>query len=232
MTSGASPGSSSFYRRPSRTLVVALLATVIGAIVVLALRLPPEWPSWLATLVSVAAFSAPLIAAVVVASVWAGSDHVRRVLLTWRWSDIGLGLAVGLLLRAVIELVAPTTGSFRTGFVDLSVADIVALALAAAVVTPIVEELFFRGVVVAALADALRGLGRMLAGVIAITVSTVVFVLLHALTLGATTTMAALLGPLLVSVACGILLLFTRRLASAVLAHVVFNAIGIGLLLV
>lgn len=232
MTSGASPGSSSFYRRPTRVLVVASLAAVIGAVVVLALRLPPEWPSWLATLVSVGAFSAPLIAAVVVASVWAGSDYVRRVLLTWRWSDIGLGLAVGLLLRALVEVIAPTTGSFRTGFVELSMADLVVLALAAALVTPIVEELFFRGVVVAAIADSLRGLGRMLAGILAIAISTVVFVLLHALSLGATTTMAALLGPLLVSVACGILLLVTGRLASAVLAHVVFNSIGVGLLLV
>jgi hypothetical protein len=232
MTSGTRPGSSSFYRRPTRTLVVALLATVAGAVFLLALRTPPEWPFWLASLVSIVAFCAPLVVAVVVASVWAGADRVRSLLFTWRWSDVALGLAVGLLLRALVELVAPTTGSFRTGFVELSTADLLVLVLGAALVTPVVEELFFRGVVVAALSDALRGLGRVLAGILAIAVSTVVFVLLHALSLGATTTMAALLGPLLVSVACGILLLFTRRLASALLAHVVFNAIGVGLLLV
>ncbi|TQJ29692.1 CPBP family intramembrane glutamic endopeptidase [Microbacterium sp. SLBN-146] len=232
MTSGTRPGSSSFYLRPARTLVVALAAVVASTFVVLALRTPPEWPYWLASLVSIAAFSAPLIAAVVVASVWAGPGRVRSVLFIWRWSDIGLGLAVGLLLRALVELVAPTMGSLQAGLVELSMTDLVVLVLGAALVTPIVEELFFRGVIVAALADSLRGLGRTLAGILAITLSTVVFVLLHAVSLGAATTMATLLGPLLVSVACGILLLVTRRLASALLAHVVFNAIGVGLLLV
>lgn len=189
-------------------------------------------PPWWQQLVDLLVVSAPLVFAFAVAvRVAAARGFVRRVLLDWRATDLLLGVSVGLLLRAVVEVVAPTTGTLRAGFGDVSLAAVAVLAVGAALVTPVVEELFFRGLAVAALADVCAGLGRVAAGVIAVAVSSAAFVALHVLPGGAAITLGAVLVPLLVGVGCGILMLVTRRIAAAVIAHVVFNAIGVGLLL-
>ncbi|WP_019181009.1 type II CAAX prenyl endopeptidase Rce1 family protein [Microbacterium yannicii] len=232
MTPGASPGSSSFYRRPSVALLVALAGLVLTAVVASLYR-GVIASAWIANLIDLVVVSAPLVLATLVA-VWiaASSDFSRRVLLRWPWTDVVLGLGTGLLVRAVLELIAPTAGAVLGGFDAASVAGIVVLVLGVALVTPIVEELFFRGVVVAVLLDVFGTLGRVVAGAAAVVVSTAAFVAVHVVAAGGVVTWGALLGPLAIGVSCGILFAVTRRIAAGVVAHVVSNAIGVALLLV
>ena len=231
MTPSASSGSSSFFRRPAFALLIGLAAVAIGALIGVSFR-PQSGPVWLGSAVALAVVSAPaLVAAGVAARVAARPGFWRRLLLDARWIDVAWGIAVGLALRAVVEIVVPTTGSLGDGFVEPSLLDIAVVVLGAALIAPIVEEILFRGILVAALSDVLRPIARPLAGVIAITIPTALFVMLHALTLGPSP-IESLLAPLGVSVATGILFLTTRRLAPAIVTHVVFNAIGVALLLV
>jgi membrane protease YdiL (CAAX protease family) len=192
----------------------------------------PVWgPAWLRQLADLVVLSAPLVVATVIGvRVAAARRFTRAVLLGWRWTDIVLGLGTGLLMRALLELIAPTTGTLLAGFGDVALAGVVVLALGAAFVTPVVEELFFRGVVLAALLDVFEPVGRAVAATAAVTLSSTLFAGMHVVAAGGILTWGALLSPLLVGVGCGILFAITRRLAASVVAHVVFNAIGVALL--
>jgi membrane protease YdiL (CAAX protease family) len=231
MTPGESPGSSSFYRRPGIALLVALGGLVVAGI------LSVRWmgitaPASLRQLVDLVVLSASFVAATAIAiAVAASPGFTVRVLLRWRWTDLALGLGAGLVIRAVLELSAPTTGTLLAGFGGVTLADVAVLALGVAFVTPIVEELFFRGVVVAALHDVFAPLGRLIAGITAVVVSTAVFAGMHIVATGGVVTWGALLSPLVVGVGCGILFVLTGRIGAAIVAHVVSNAIGVALLL-
>lgn len=230
MAPSESSGPSPFFARPGLALVLAAIAVVASGIISLTFR-PSVEPIWLGSALAVLVVSAPSIVVVVLAFVLAGRPGlVRRVLLSPRWADVLWGVSVGLLLRALVELTFPTTGSLVGGFVQFTTLDLVVIVVGAVLVTPIVEELFFRGVLVAATADVARDLGRIPAAVIALVVSTIAFVLLHVLAAGEVG-LATVLTPLIVSVTTGILFLYTGRLTAPIVAHVVFNAIGVGLLL-
>lgn len=230
MAPGESSGPPAFLRRPELALIIGIAAAVVSILVGIVFR-APNLPAWMAAVVASAVVSAPFVVAVILTTKLAAAPgYTRRVLFGVRGIDLVWGLAVGLLLRAVVEVLVPTRGALAGGFAEPSPLDIVVLAMSAIVVTPIVEELFFRGVLVAAIADALRGAHRPLAAVLAITASTVLFVALHIPRMGVSSALI-LLAPLLVSVAAGILLLATRRLAAPIIAHMVFNAIGFALLL-
>ena len=230
MTPGASPGSSSFYRRPWIALLLAVAGIFIAALVGAGWRGVALEP-WVSRALDIVVLSAPLVAAAVLAIAFAGArGFFRRVVLGWRWTDAVLGVAAGLTMRAVIEVVAPTSGTLVGGFGVVSVAAIVVFAIGAVLVTPIVEEVFFRGVVLAAMLDLCTSLGRVTAAVVGIAVSSAAFVALHLSPIGGSVAWGAVLPPLLVGVGCGILFALTRRLAAAVIAHVVFNAIGVALL--
>lgn len=229
MTPGASPGSTPFYQRPWAALIFAVAGVFIAALIGAGWRGVPAEP-WVARLLDIVVLSAPLVVAALLAIGLAGSrGFVRRVVLGWRWTDAVLGLAIGLVLRAVIELVAPTTGSVSGGFGVVSTAAVVVFAIGAVVVSPVVEELFFRGVVLAVMLDLCAPLGRVAASVVGIVVSSAAFAALHLSPIGGVATWGVLLAPVVVGVGCGILFALTGRLASAVIAHVVFNAIGVGL---
>ena len=230
MTPGASPGSSSFYRRPWVALLLAVAGIFVAALVVAGWRGVPAEP-WVARALDIVVLLSPLVAAVVLAIALAASrGFFRRVVLGWRWTDAVLGLAAGLVMRAIIELVAPTSGTLVGGFGIVSVAAIVVFAIGAVFITPVVEELFFRGIVLAALLDLCASLGRVMAAVVGIAVSSAAFVALHVSPLGGSVAWGTVLAPLLVGLGCGILFALTRRLAAGVVAHVVFNAIGVALL--
>ncbi|MCP2638124.1 CPBP family glutamic-type intramembrane protease [Microbacterium sp. HD4P20] len=232
MTPGASPGSSSFYRRPWIALLVAAAGVVIAGLVVSLYR-GIGATGWIGSLADLVIISVPFVLAAVVAIRLAATPgFVRRVLLRWRWTDVAFGLGVGLLVRALLELLVPTTGSLLGGFGTVSIAAVAVIALGAALVTPIVEELFFRGVAVAALLDVFGSLGRVVAAVASVAVSTAAFVALHVVAAGGMVTWGALLGPLAIGVGCGILFAVTGRVAAGICAHVVSNAIGVALLLV
>lgn len=231
MTPGASPGSSSFYRRPGIALALGLAAVVASALLPSVFR-APAGSVLLGTLLGLLVLSAPALVSVVAARLLAGrSGLLRRMLLDIRWTDLAWGVSVGLLTRAAVEIPLPTTGSLSGGFAAPAPLDVVVIALGVALLTPFVEELLFRGVLAAATDDVARALGPALAAALATAVSTVAFVAVHVFAAGAAT-LATMLPPLVVGVATGILFLTTRRLAAPIVAHVVFNAIGVGLLLV
>lgn len=67
----------------------------------------------------------------------------------------------------------------------------------------------------------------MLAGVVALLVSTAAFAFVHVVAGGS---ISVLVGAIAVCAGCGILVLLTGRLWAAIVAHVLFNAIGVALL--
>lgn len=228
------------YRRPTRALVVAALGFALTVVLIL---IYPDvraamltWPQWALRVTDLIVFSAPLVAAVVVAGSaaadgWARATGIRN----WRWTDALVGVLVGLVLRSVVELVEPTAGSLFGPFEDEvtpdTVSGAIALALGLLVVSPVVEELYFRGLVLRAMDDALRGAGKVLGPLVALVVSTAAFAALHILPGGANVQVALLVSSIGVGLGCGILTLLTHRLGPAIVTHVTFNAIGVALLL-
>lgn len=227
------------WRHPWVALAVAAVGALLAAAVIL--WLPSVhfalsgWPAVVIALADLVLLSAPLLGAVLVAvrvtqERFAAATGLRG----FSWIDAVAGVGVGLTARALVELVAPTAGGLGGGLVadDSSVPAATIVALAGAVlVTPLIEELFFRGLLQRALGDALAGAGRWVAGVVAVLVATAIFTGLHVLAYGAFVPLGLLLGTVAVGLGCGVLTLLTGRLAGALIAHVVFNAIGAALLI-
>jgi membrane protease YdiL (CAAX protease family) len=177
----------------------------------------------------------PLSAAVVVAVLlWRrDSDEPWWLRIGVRWSGTVMlvGVFVGLFARSVafvIELLV--TGRISGGSVGLdgSTSDltgVVALIVASAIVGPVIEETFFRGVLQPALIE--RSGGSAAASWIGIVGTAAIFAAVHAVAgasaLGAAITFVAGLGFGLVA--------RTSGLVAAVVAHAVFNASGLALLL-
>lgn len=194
------------------------------------------WPLWLQALADVVGLLLVLaVGALVVARV--AGPAVRRALgIHFSAIDLLRGLFVALIARAVVELVTPATGSLVPVFAETEfdrIATVIVIAVGSALLAPVVEELFFRGAVqrsVHQLGE--RGLGRVGAGVVAVVVTTALFVLLHALPYGAAVPVSVLLPPLLMGVGAGALVAVTGRLGGAIVAHVLFNGVGVVLALV
>ncbi|MGP3535768.1 CPBP family intramembrane glutamic endopeptidase [Microbacterium sp. RD1] len=157
-----------------------------------------------------------------------------RMLLTFRAVDVLYGVALGLILRVVqgwLEMAAggdgawpsyPSIGGALPGdwlFEQL---------LGAVVIAPVLEEFFFRGLVLVAVYTGVRRLaGRGMAGFAAVLVSTGLFVLAHALLAPIPWDAALALG--LVGIVNSLLVLLTGRIWGAVLVHVVYNGIWVAL---
>ena len=94
--------------------------------------------------------------------------------------------------------------------------------VAVVTIAPVIEELLFRGVLVVALFTVFRRrAGRGVAGLVAVLVSTAVFVLVHAIDLGSSPDRA--ISTALLGLVCGTLVVLTGRIWPAVLVHVLFN---------
>lgn len=157
-----------------------------------------------------------------------------RGLLRFRPIDLLWGLVLGVALRLVqgwLEIAAGGSGAWP---VYPSLAGQLPSGwwfdqlLTGVVAAPVLEELFFRGVVLVAVYTAVRRIaGRGVAVATSAIASTGLFVLAHAV-LGALTWDAVLSLGLLGLVASGLVLL-TGRVWPAVLAHVVYNGTWIAL---
>ncbi|MEU1972073.1 type II CAAX endopeptidase family protein [Microbacterium sp. NPDC019599] len=100
----------------------------------------------------------------------------------------------------------------------------------AAVVSPVVEEFFFRAVVLVSLYLVLRGaVGKLVAAIVALLVSSGLFVVVHGLALSLP--LGTVLSLALLASVCGSLVLLTGRIWGAVLVHIVFNASYVALAL-
>ncbi len=149
------------------------------------------------------------------------------------WPDIPLGILVGVASQYVLVPVAeapllPFVHHLSTclGHPALSLTNhvygpgLVVLALLVCVGSPVVEELFFRGLLLRALLGKLRRLGPRLGPAVSIVITALVFALVHFEAL-------QFLGLAAFGVVLGLLAVRTGRLGSSIVAHMAFNAVTI-----
>lgn len=204
-------------------LAVALIS--LGAAVLLGTAVTLLWVSPRAPLVGTVILWAGLAGPIV----WAFTRSRPVGLLRLRALDLLYGLVLGAILRTAqgwLEIATGGSGAFPSyATVDgaLPAGWLVTDGLGAIVIAPVLEEFFFRGVLLVALFTVLRRpVGAVVAGVVAVLVTTGVFVLVHALTLSVSVGSALSLAVL--GAVCAALVLLTGRILGAVLVHVVFNA--------
>ena len=178
------------------------------------LRLPAPWSS----LAGVLAVWVPLLGAVLIASYVHGSGSlVRDFGLKFTGIDVLVGLFIGLALRSVVfALELLVFGHITTATVTLgpTVHDgwwLFGAILAPVLIAPVVEELFFRGLLQRSIPTRLS---------FAIFASATVFALIHLL--GGFSWFAAA-TTFIVGITFGLLAGRSGRLGSAIVAHVVFN---------
>ncbi|WP_314505840.1 type II CAAX endopeptidase family protein [uncultured Microbacterium sp.] len=202
-------------------LAVALIGVGLGVV--------------LGTLVTVVLPSAGGLAAtavlwlgMLVPIVWAFTRSRPAGLLRLRFLDLLWGVGLGLILRMVQGWLAVATGgsgalpsypsiggSLPSGFVFSDV-------LAPVVIAPVLEEFFFRGVVLVSLYRLLRRpVGAVMAGAVSVVVSAGLFVMLHSL--DGALSVDEVISLALLGVVCGALVMLTGRIWPAVLTHVVYN---------
>lgn len=137
-----------------------------------------------------AAAAIPVLAGIYAIELWGGGEPVRR---------------------PSAELLLPE-GSVGFGYAALVVVGLV-------VVTPVVEELFFRGLL-------LRAGERRWGGAFGVGLSTVVFALVH-LEPGVTAPLRLLAEIGLLGLVFGVLAVRTGRLGPSIVAHAAVNAVGV-----
>ena len=188
----------------------------------------------LAVLVSYLSSWIPLLGAVLVACYLRGSCSLARDLgLRFRPLDLLWGLAIGMLARVVASLVEiGGYGHMGGGAVTLGtpVHDgwwVFGAILAPVFVAPLIEELFFRGLLLRSLLTALAGAGT-IQRASAILISSALFAMLHMLEAGSTTTAIVVgVSTFLFGVAAATVATLTGRLGGATIAHITFNALGV-----
>lgn len=186
------------------------------------------------TLLSYLAVWVPLLGAVLVASFSHGTRSIIRDFgLRFRPIDLLWGLSIGLLARAVAgQIEATVYGRVGSGAAVLgeTVYDfwfLFAAVLAPVILGPLVEELFFRGLLLRAVAaTASRGLSPRTTTTIAIGVSALVFALVHLVDVASVNGMLVIgLSTLVFGLGAATVAALTGRLGGAVIAHVTFNAL-------
>ncbi len=161
-----------------------------------------------------------------------GTGHFRRDLgLRFRLVDL-FGLPIGVASQYVVALlyvpISQHVSHFNEKFNAPSQrltgsshgANFWLIAVLTVVGAPLVEELFFRGLLLRGLARALEGLGGVLGPVLAVLVTGLLFGLAHAESL-------QLLGLALFGVLLSALAFRTGRLGMSVLAHLSFNLVAV-----
>jgi membrane protease YdiL (CAAX protease family) len=187
---------------------------------------PQPLGSTLSLLVLWVAFAAPVI--------FAFARSRPRALLRFRPLDLVYGIALGILLRFAqgwIEMLAGGSGawpSYPSAGGELPGGWLFDELLAATLVAPVLEEFFFRGLVLVAVYTAVRRIaGRGVAGFAAALVSTGLFVISHAVL--APIPWDAAVSLTLVGLVNSLLVLLTARIWAAVLVHVVYNGLWVAL---
>jgi membrane protease YdiL (CAAX protease family) len=196
-----------------------------------------DLPAW-GILLSVAAGWLGFLGWPVLASYVKGQKSLARDFgFVFRPVDIGWGLLGGLAVLAITVtfnifwyIVSGDSAPDNSGFLPDSPSLLVGLALfvAVAVVTPIAEEVFFRGLL-------LRALEKRFNTMIAVVVSSVVFGSLHlaGVTSAESLSELALHGLFIAVVITGygvvfaVLDVWTGRLWPSIIAHMVINGIGV-----
>ncbi len=205
-------------------LVSLGIAVFLGALV------DSMWDSPWAPIVA----TAILWLAMLIPTVWALSLARPAGLFRFRATDLLFGLVLGVFLRMVqgwVDVAAGGSGAFPSpALVDGALpAEWWAMDAAGSVlVAPVVEEFFFRAVILVALYSSMRrAFGRLAAAIVSIAASTGLFMLLHGLSAGLTVDHVVSLAGL--GLVCSLLVILTGRIWGAVLVHIVFNATFVAL---
>lgn len=212
-----------------REMLVAWSLLSLGVGVTAGYGIQTLWPtaSW-APLASTLVLWGSMLAPVVYA--FARSRPIG--LLRLRPVDLLFGLALGVFLRLFQGWVAQMSGagavfpSYITLDGTLPTTWWLSDAIPAAIVAPVIEEFFFRAVILVALYTALRrGFGHLTAGLAAFLVSTALFIVVHSINGAITTDAVVAIGAL--GATCALLVLLTGRIWPAVLVHIVYNTTGL-----
>ncbi len=167
----------------------------------------------------------------VIVARWKGGGVVEDFGLRVRPIDVvyGLGVAVAMLLVAggIATLLSELLGADAADSTNTQIIDDAAntsaiwiIAIAAVVVAPIVEELFFRGL-------CLRAIEKRFGTTAAVVGSSILFTLPHFTnpSLAGTAVLFAAIGT--VGLALALLVVATGRLGPAIVAHALFNGISV-----
>ncbi len=226
--------------------LILLLTTVLGAVV-----RASDYSGGPATLLLSAL---PIWVGLLGTTFWACRRHgvgrlVADLALRVRWSDVLTGVLVGIGLRLVLGLWASqvTRLTREAAQQNLPVPDglgsspawVVLNAVAIAIVAPVVEEIFFRGLVLrSALATLLRRADRrrfatpQRRATYAALISALLFSVLHLSEVSSVTSILVLLpGLFFAGWVMAKLTLYTHRLGPAIVTHVVFNGTAVALLI-
>lgn len=169
-----------------------------------------------------------MVGAVVLASRRKGAGRLSEDFGFWgRWSDIGLGVVVALgvqllVLPGVAFLLQPLLGEPDVSGPVEELLDrsrgpaYLGLLASVAVGAPIVEELFFRGLL-------LRSLQRRMGDALAVAISAVAFGLAHGSTLPADAVILVMVSLTVFGAILAVLAIRTGRLGPSIVAHAVFN---------
>ncbi|HEX2192454.1 MAG TPA: CPBP family glutamic-type intramembrane protease [Acidimicrobiales bacterium] len=220
-------------RLPGRAAVIALVGFVAGlaaSVVLSLLGALVGAPRVVRLVVSQAGLWAGLLGACRVVSRRFGTGRVARDFgLAVAWSDVGWGLLMSFAGRIAVaiavlpflpfpRLVGGNDEVFREFNTDL--ASFVVVAVLAVVGAPIVEELFFRGVLQGAFLDRLGTVG-------AVAVSSVLFGLAHFNPILGLANVSAITAITAAGVVFGITVRL-RRVGSSMFAHSFFNMVAVG----
>jgi membrane protease YdiL (CAAX protease family) len=220
------------YRDPFGALTAAAIGSLVALL--LALLVVPRisalgQPAWLTQLIAYLLIWVPLLATVLLGGIRYGSRSLRDDAgLRIRWIDLGIGLLTGLVLRFIVQGIAPTTpqASLDGSAAPPQAAHLVVLVIGAVAIAPLIEELYFRGLLQRSISGLVRG-GRAARIIVSVLASTALFVLLHLASAAPANWGAVAITTGLSGLALGLLATTTRRLGSAIVAHAVFNALGL-----
>ena len=167
----------------------------------------------------------------VIVARWKGNGVVDDFGFRFRPVDLAWGVGVGFVLLVVaVGMGALLTEGLGVGEEESTNTQIISdaadtealwvLVIAAVVLAPIVEELFFRGL-------CLRAIESRFGTTIGVLGSTVLFTIPHFTnpSLAGTVVLFAIIG--LVGLGLAILTVKTRRLGPAIIAHALFNGVGV-----
>ncbi|WES62848.1 type II CAAX endopeptidase family protein [Microbacter sp. GSS18] len=208
-----------------RELVLGVAIVAMGAAVLIGGAADLLLPASVSGIVGTAVLWAAMLGTVV----WAFWRSRPAYLLRFSAKDLVWGLGLGIILRTCQGWIDIATGgsgalpSYPTIGGSLPAGWVFADLIAPVAIAPVLEEFFFRAVVLVSLYTILRRpFGKFVAGLAAGLVSAGLFVLGHWM-VGATG--AGEIIPLaLLGVVCAALVLLTGRIWGAVLVHVVYNA--------
>lgn len=203
----------------------------LGASILVALALPRALPPTWSTIVPTLALWSCLCVPVLLGL----SRSIPRGLFRLRSVDVLYGLTLGLLLRILQGFLenwqsgsALAVPSYPMLEGVLPVERVLTDVTTGVVFGPLIEELFFRcAFLVAVYTVVRRRRGRPVAASSSILVTTISFVGAHALIAPLTLAQGASLT--LLGIGCGVLVLKTGRIWSAVVAHITYNALLVGL---